>query len=328
MVCEAGDDSQQWLDGLKDEVELAAVAAAAEAKVRRFSWNDQKFSNFIKEVALFLRYEEEEEEADRDEIVKTIGGLIAYSITRAPRLERAFRGQSRRESSELLANYGVPPAICDLLFDKWGPAEQAAHKPPRHDVVDKKIDERIREMSLGIQAQMARLRIDRPSRDLSIMSNSDAWNLMINTERVTFDHTFFFPLVKLPDGFTTKAFEKNAPASTEDENDQHHPYFLEQAGILVNDAVNSGIKIQQQLCWTKHGKWLKQDNSTWNESEPDFSMITLRPGQDFVRRAEDGAEPPSSKYEVSAVFEQKKSFTPTYQMEAVDYGQRLLCVKP
>ena len=187
------------------------------------------------------------------------------------------------------------------------------------------------------QLQMLRLELivmqghqnkDRPRRDLSLLSQSDAWKYIVNKKRVAFGHDFFFPLVSLPNGFSTDAFKSNAPSPTDNENNVHHPYFLDQMAILVDDAEKvGGMEIRQQLLWTKHGKWLTLDDAASKGAEPDFSTMARRPSEALVGLKTTGAEVPFSKYEVSAVFEQKKHYTDTDQMEVVDYAQRLLRVQ-
>ena len=159
------------------------------------------------------------------------------------------------------------------------------------------------------------------------MSKSEAWADIVGGNRVTFGYELFLPLVDL-DGSKTTAFEKIAPGSTQDENKEHHPYFLDQIGILVDDAIKFDLPVQQQLLWTKSGKWLELDGSIPHQgAEPDFATIQHRVGEAHVSHKKDGVTTPRSKYEVSAVFEQKKLFTDTDQIEAIDYAQRLLCIQ-
>ena len=72
-----------------------------------------------------------------------------------------------------------------------------------------------------------------------------------------FDMIYFFDLV---DPVATSAFQSIAPAYESDENLVHHSYFLCEAFKLVDSAVREGVKICQQILWTKPGHWLTLDD--------------------------------------------------------------------
>ena len=168
--------------------------------------------------------------------------------------------------------------------------------------------------------------LDRPVRQCSYLSKSEALNSLRNNNLVTFGSEFFFPL--LPNNVGTAAFSGIAPSAEENENNRHHPYFLKELKSLVGDALNQGVAIQQQLLWTKDGKWLKLDDSVSPGVEPDFSTVQHTDDtEQIVADSDEGTKKPRSKYEVSTAFEQKIGFTEVDQMEAIDYGERLLCVQ-
>ena len=199
--------------------------------------------------------------------------------------------------------------------------------PPFHPNTNNVDESMVRQIAEETMVtQLAQMKLTRPRRDLSVNSFSDAWNLMVHDNRVTRGHDFFFALRPLPEEFSTTAFKEKGKTEGDDENKVHHPYFLKQAGVLVKDAIASGMVIKQQLLWTKHGKWLTLDDSPSNGTEPDFSMMALDSGNRCVSTEKDKG-PPSSKYKVSVVLEQKKKFTESDTMEAIDYGQRLLRVQ-
>ena len=163
----------------------------------------------------------------------------------------------------------------------------------------------------------------RPKRTLSYVSKSHAFSSLITQDRIEFGTPFFFPLV---DAVTSTAFQGVAPGNSKDENSIHHPYFLSEMKKLVDSAVRAGLKIRQQLFWTKSGHWLKLDDRYSAGVEPDFCTTDLATGEPFIASL-DTVKIPRSKYSVTIAFEQKKSFVDTDQMEIVDYGERLLCLQ-
>ena len=169
---------------------------------------------------------------------------------------------------------------------------------------------------------------DRPRRALSYMSKSEAFNSLRRDDRVSFGVNFFFSLVDGP-GKTT-AFRTAAPCSSKDENKEHHPYFLRETAKLVKSASNGEAPLQmlQQLFWSKSGHWLKLDDAPGSAGvEPDFALTGRVSGAPVIPDPEAGTKYPASKYAVTVAFEQKKEFTDADQMEAIDYGERLLCIQ-
>jgi len=116
--------------------------------------------------------------------------------------------------------------------------------------------------------------------------------------------------------YTSKSAAFQAPDTA------HHVYFLAQMKILIEDALNAGMTMKQQLHWSKSGKWMTLDDSVNPGVEPDFCMTEVVDKNMIVP---DGVRPPQSKYEVSVALEMKKGFKDTDQIEAIDYGERLLC---
>ena len=168
--------------------------------------------------------------------------------------------------------------------------------------------------------------LDRPPRQCSYLSKSEALDSLRNNNLVTFGSEFFFPL--LPDTVETTAFSGIAPSAEQNENNRHHPNFLRELKTLVGDALDQGVAIQQQVFWTKDSKWLKLDDSVSPGVEPNFSTVQhTDDNEPLVADPDEGPKRPRSKYEVSTTFVQKKGFTEVDQMEAIDYGERLLCVQ-
>jgi hypothetical protein len=122
------------------------------------------------------------------------------------------------------------------------------------------------------------------------------------------------------------AFRRKAPSSDADENTVHHKYFLEETAKLVASARRAKRKINQQIYWTKSGQWLKLDDRIAAGVEPDFCTTEVVDEKSLVGDFSKGAQAPLSKYDVALVFEQKKKFLETDLIEAVDYGERLLCI--
>ena len=182
------------------------------------------------------------------------------------------------------------------------------------------------ESSYSRERTMGSRDLDRPPRQCSYLSKSEALKSLRDNNLVTFGSEFFFPL--LPQTVDTTAFSRTAPPADQQENKQHHPYFLKELKTLVDDALLQGVVIRQQVLWTKDGKWLKLDDSVSPGVEPDFSTVEHTDANvPLVTNPDEGTKTPSSKYEVSTAFVQKKGFTEVDQVEAIDYGERLLCVQ-
>jgi hypothetical protein len=165
----------------------------------------------------------------------------------------------------------------------------------------------------------------RPQRILSYTSKSHAFQLADSQNRIECGKDFFFPLVDMP--FKSTAFKGNAPSDDADENTAHHRYFLMETAKLVATAGGAKIKINQQIYWTKSGQWLKLDDGTAAGVEPDFCTTDVVDERALVRKFSKGVQAPLSKYDVALAFEQKKKFVETDLIEAVDYGERLLCIQ-
>ena len=151
---------QQWADDLQDEVKTMAEAAARANDVL-FCWKDGHFSDFLKQLALWLRDEEEEE---RDEISACIGGLIAYGVKTRGRLEKLCQIRTVDTLKKNWAQFGVPPPICDLLFHKYGNA--VPPRPLQRDQ-NQEIEEKLKQLTLAVESLKATRQRHRPTRDLS-----------------------------------------------------------------------------------------------------------------------------------------------------------------
>jgi hypothetical protein len=167
-------------------------------------------------------------------------------------------------------------------------------------------------------------RKNRPRRSLSYVSKSAAWKLLQNSQDFLVEGIEFpFPL--LVTSVKSTAFSVAGPESKEDENKDHHPYFLHELAKLVSSAKAQDLKFEQQVYWTKDGHWLSLDDGTPGV-EPDFCTAAFESTARNVVPDPDRTSHPS-KYAVTVAFEQKKAFSPVDQMEAVDYGERLLCIQ-
>jgi hypothetical protein len=161
------------------------------------------------------------------------------------------------------------------------------------------------------------------------MTKSEAFSTLNSAGRITFGVEFFFPLCV--ESLQTTAFKKEAPGKQKDENEFHHPYFLDQLHLLLDSvALNTDIVIQQRMYWCKSGKWLRLDDASSSHTgvEPDFCTTSDVPGEPLLPTTPYTVQCPNSKYQVALVLEQKKVFAEVAdQMEAVDYGERLLCIQ-
>ena len=163
----------------------------------------------------------------------------------------------------------------------------------------------------------------RPQRLLSYISMSAAFQQVDTERRIEHGVDFFFPLKNFE--FNTEAFLEEVPPSNVDENKFHQVYFIDQMNSLIDDAVKAGLTIKQQLYWSKSGKWMRLDDHVNPGVEPDFCMTEVLDENMLVPESSLGVSPPQSKYDVSVALEMKKGFTDTDQIEALDYGERLLC---
>jgi hypothetical protein len=110
-----------------------------------------------------------------------------------------------------------------------------------------------------------------PKRILSYVTKSHTFSNLINEGRVQFGTEFFFPLTT---SVPTTAFEMKGPKSTDDENREHHLYFLCETKKLVALALEAGLTICQQILWTKSGHWLKLDDGSPGV-DSDFSTVDI-----------------------------------------------------
>jgi hypothetical protein len=104
-------------------VGLNDVRAAVQAAMgtHNKTWKDSMWSDLIKDVVSFLVDEKSE---DRDNVVEAAVGLIVYGATTQEKLKGVADNKEEFKRQLTADKYGVPAAICDMLFGKYvGPAE-------------------------------------------------------------------------------------------------------------------------------------------------------------------------------------------------------------
>ena len=215
-----------------------------------------------------------------------------------------------------------------LLEEETVTAERAPYvfKLRRKDA-DDEVGKRITEEVLVLhETKKRRIEGKRPRRLLSYVSKSHALSDVQSENRIHRGADFFFPLLDISrTAFRYAAFAEDGPGSGEDENKKHHPYFINQMKMLVDDALAANIPLAQQVYWSKSGKWMSLDDGIGVGIEPDFCMTGVEDMGRYAPIESEGVIPPPSKYDVTVAMEMKKSFTETDQMETLDYGERLLC---
>lgn len=197
-------------------------------------------------------------------------------------------------------------------------AHQTARGPRKRDLDVEEILDRY-------ETKRRRIEGKRPRRFLSHVSKSHAFSHVEAERRIRRGAGFFFPLLSLPDTFNCTAFAEDGPGEKLDENIFHHLYFMKQMKLLVDAALSAKIPIKQQVYWSKSGKWMSLDDGYGVGVEPDFCMTSVVDTEKLVPAESDGLKPPQSKYAVTVALEMKKTFIDSDQIEALDYGERLLC---
>lgn len=150
--------------------------------------------------------------------------------------------------------------------------------------------------------------------------------------KVSFNQPFFFDLISLPYGFHTEAFKAPGPLETADENKVHHPRFIEELRKLVESFTTatgedkSNTVLRQRVLWSKSGHWLRMNHGTTGV-EPDFCFQERESTSDSVTPRSDKVVLPHSQYSVTVVLEQKKKISDNDQVEAIDYGERLIIIQ-
>ena len=109
--------------------------------------------------------------------------------------------------------------------------------------------------------------------------------------------------------FNTQHLPRMGPGSGEDENKKHHPYFIDQMKLLVDDALAAKIPLAQQVYWSKSGKWMCLDDGVGVGVEPDFCMTGVQDTGKYTPIKSEGVIPPPSKYGVTVAMEMKTSFS-------------------
>ena len=112
-------------------VGLNDVRAAVQAAMgtHNKTWKDSMWSDFIKDVVSFLVDEKSE---DPDNVVEAAVGLIVYGATTQEKLQGVGQREYAEFKRQLTADkYGVPAAICDMLFGEYVAPAQALHTGAR-----------------------------------------------------------------------------------------------------------------------------------------------------------------------------------------------------
>ena len=88
----------------------------------------------------------------------------------------------------------------------------------------------------------------------------------------------------------------------------------------------SDTVLRQRVLWSKSGHWLKMDDRTTGV-EPDFCFQEIVSPYHLVTPRSDAVVLPHSKYSVTVALEQKKKISHSDQVEAIDYGERLIIIQ-
>ena len=214
-------------------------------------------------------------------------------------------------------------ALRTQFDDTLAPHQQQPGKRQLEEMIDDRIAKKQR-----VQ------RAKRPTRTLSYVSKSAAFDNVTILRRVWFNQPFFFDLINLPHGFHTDAFQAPGPLEKADENKVHHPRFIKELEKLVEsftsatatDESNPDTVLRQRVLWSKSGHWLKMDDGTTGV-EPDFCFQERESLSDSVTPRSDKVVLPHSKYSVTVALEQKKKISHSDQVEAIDYGERLIVIQ-
>ncbi len=116
MTTEMSDESNtarhKWLDDIKPQVEEKAGD----------SWSEGRWTEFVKEVAWWLHTEKY---VDDKATIDAAAGLIKYGIAREDHLKEVAGSRLDNEAfNRKLEAKGVPPIVCDVLFNKYVSPQQ------------------------------------------------------------------------------------------------------------------------------------------------------------------------------------------------------------
>lgn len=228
-------------------------------------------------------------------------------------------------SAEDFNNSSFNRAEAYNLFTAFNRSKQPADNNPAAEE-PRKNERIVEEIVERLETKRRRIEGKRPRRFLSYVSKSHAFSHAEAGQRIQRGVGFFFPLLDLSGtSFKCTAFAEEGPESDKDENTVHHPYFIKQMRLLVDAALSANIPLAQQVYWSKSCKWMSLDDGYGVGVEPDFCMTAVVNAGKLVPTESEGVKPPPSKYDVTVAMEMKKTFVETDQMEALDYGERLLC---
>ena len=111
---------------LAADLEAVRLAVQAAVGTRNKTWKDSMWSDFVKDVVSFLIDEKSE---DSDDVVEAAVGLIVYGATTQEKLQGV--SDNKEEFKRQLADkYGVPAAICDMLFAQYVARSEGQPKMP------------------------------------------------------------------------------------------------------------------------------------------------------------------------------------------------------
>ena len=98
---------------LAADLEAVRLAVQAAVGTRNKTWKHSMWSDFIKDVVSFLVDEKRE---DPDNVVEAAVGLIVYGATTQEKLQNVADNKEEFARRLTADKYGVPAAICDMLF--------------------------------------------------------------------------------------------------------------------------------------------------------------------------------------------------------------------
>lgn len=238
----------------------------------------------------------------------------------------ALQRVSREALQILVEKKDFPVFALEILKPKEehlaDPLPELLGKRKIEDVIDERI-----------AAKQRVQREKRPTRTLSYVTKSAAFQNLNVQRRISYNNPFFFQTISLPRGFVTEAFRIPGPTEKLDENKDHHPRFIVELKKLVDSFTTAAATdesyatvLNQRVLWTKSGHWLKMDDGT-EGVEPDFCMEEIASPHDSVTPRSDRVVLPHTKYNVTVALEQKKKIIPSDQFESIDYGERLIIIQ-
>ena len=145
---------------------LAQIKPGVKAKVGD-QWKDARWSEYVKGVVWWLHKEKERDDMDT---IDAAVGLIKYGIAKEGDLINvAGSPPNRKDFREALEAKGLPPIVCDLLFNKYVAPQQQQHGPrPNEIALDALAAERIAKLADFAQAEMDDRTKNKPMSEASV----------------------------------------------------------------------------------------------------------------------------------------------------------------